>query len=182
MGAILVKTEREVLTNLEWLTQQMRAKTINFQQTTGVAKGGINFEERCGAIASIQSPPHQALLSILVWGDYRDSTQDYKCLQEYIAELLYEHLEKTTQRKHFDLKKFAMKVARMEIFFYFRHELKKQYTLDGRLKFAGIKEVTAPSYSNKYSKLGAIVEGAIQWMFEDMEFYIDEYRKNLKKD
>lgn len=107
----------EKLSNLEWVGQQMRAKTASYETSTAsTGEKAPTWEERCGAIASIEDEATKAYCEILVWGDSRDTTQAFKTLVEHIGEILYEAASKERQRHHFDLKLFCMKVARMQVF------------------------------------------------------------------
>lgn len=103
----------EKLTSLEWLGQFMRAKTVNYKiSPKGTSSNPITWEDRWGAIASIEDEATKAYCEILVWGDYRDNTMAYHILHRYFGTVLYEALVKDSQRIRFDLKSFAFKVAK----------------------------------------------------------------------
>ena len=66
MNAAVVKDK---LSNLEWVGQQMRAKTASYEaliMSTG--EKALTWEERCGAIASIEDQATKAYCELLVWG------------------------------------------------------------------------------------------------------------------
>ena len=89
----------EKLSNLEWVGQQMRAKTANYEASTmSTGEKAPTWEERCGAIASIEDQATKAYCEMLVWGDSRDTTQAFKILVENIGQVLYEAEIKDVKR------------------------------------------------------------------------------------
>ena len=170
----------EKTTNLEWLGQQMRAKTANYEVTQKDTNlDPITWEDRCGAIASIEDQAAKAYCEILVWGDYRDNTMAYNILHRHLAAALYEALAKDIQRVRFDLKSFAVKVAKMALFFKLRGV--NGFKVQDKLKFSGIIEVKADTYRKHYAYLENMVEIMLSDMEDEIDFYADIYRKNLNK-
>ena len=54
-------TNKEKLTNIEWLGQQLRAKTANYEAGTPSTGGvPVNWEDRCGAIAMLPNDETKA--------------------------------------------------------------------------------------------------------------------------
>lgn len=172
----------EKLTNLEWLGQQMRAKTANYETSTASSKNDApDWQDRCGAIASIDCEATKSYCSILVWGDYRDNSEQFKILVNHVSEILYEAASKETQRKHFDLKTFCHKVARMGVALSLRPDIKEDRKLQGILKFFGITEIKADTYSKNYAYLVTMVDIILKDMIDEIDFYVQEYRKNMRK-
>ncbi|EHU2106826.1 hypothetical protein A1E39_RS09330 [Acinetobacter baumannii] len=172
----------EKLSNLEWVGQQMRPKTASYETST--ASTGVKaptWEERCGAIASIEDEATKAYCEMLVWGDSTDTTQGFKILVEDIGSTLYEAASKERQRHHFDLKLFCKKIARMQVYFTLRPQIKEDLTLQGQLKFCGINEIKADTYSKNYAYLGAMVDIILKDMEDEIDFYVGQYRKKLNK-
>ena len=170
----------EKLSNLEWMGQQMRAKTANYEISTASTGGDApSWEDRCGAITSIEDQATKAYCEILVWGDYRDNTMAYHILHHHIATILYEALVKDVQRIRFDLKSFAFKVAKMALFFNLRgcNVLK----VEDKLKFFGIMEMKVQTYLKGYIYLENMVEILLSDMLDEIDYYADIYRKNLNK-
>lgn len=170
----------EKMTNIEWLGQQLRAKTANYEPSLG---GGslepITWEDRCGAIASIEDKATKAYCELLVWGDYRDNTMAYHTLHHHLAAILYEALAKDVQRIRFDLKSFAFKVAKMTLFFNLRGI--NGFTIEEKLKFFGLKEVKPETYRKNYAYLEFMVESILNDMKDEIDFYADIYRKDMRK-
>lgn len=182
MNAVAEKVEK--LSNIEWLGQQLRAKTANYEaRTPGIGETPINWEDRCGAIAGLPNKETKAYASILVWGDLRDNTHQYKDLTDYIAEYLWrmvqDELEK--QRETFNMVIFCQHVARMELFYSLRPKLREYHTLKGRLVFSGIDYIEPNTYSKRYAWLGNAVELLLKELQNEIEVYISEYRSKLKK-
>lgn len=175
MNAAVVKDK---LTNLEWAGQQMRAKTTNYE--TSVASTGDKaptWEERCGAIASIEDPATKAYCELLVWGDYRDNTLAYQTLEKYLAGLLLTQLKKEVKRVRFNLESFALKIAKMTLFLNLRDV---DFNTEQKLKFFGIAEVKPRTYREHYAYLEFMVAIALEDMQDEIDFYIDMYRKNIR--
>ncbi|MEF9958178.1 MAG: hypothetical protein RR767_13425 [Acinetobacter sp.] len=182
MNAVAEKTEK--LSNIEWLGQQLRAKTANYEAgIPGTGETPINWEDRCGAIASLPNKETKAYASILVWGDLRDNTQQYKDLTNYIAEYLWrmvqDELEK--QRETFNMVTFCQHVARMELFYSLRPQLREYHTLKGRLVFSGINYIEPNTYSKRYAWLSNAVELLLGELRNEIETHVADYRSKLKK-
>ena len=173
-----VKSEK--LSNIEWLGQQLRAKTANFEPSQG---GGslepITWEDRCGAIASIDDQATKAYCEILVWGDYRDNTMAYNILHRHLAANLYQALAKDVQRIRFDLKSFAVKVAKMALFLNLRGA--SGFKSEDKLRFFGVNEMKMRTYREHYAYLEKMVDILLSDMRDEIDFYADIYRKNLRK-
>lgn len=170
----------EKLSNLEWMGQQMRAKTANYEISTASTGGDApNWEDRCGAIASIEDKATKAYCELLVWGDFRDNTMAYHTLHHHLAAILYEALAKDVQRIRFDLKSFAFKVAKMALFFNLRAI--NGFTVEEKLKFFGLKEVKPETYRKNYAYLEFMVESMLNDMKDEIDFYADIYRKDMRK-
>lgn len=169
----------EKMTNLEWMGQQLRAKTASFEPSQGGGLESVTWEDRCGAIASIEDQATKAYCEILVWGDHRDNTMAYKILESHLAAVLYETLANDVVRVRFDLKSFAIKVAKMALFFSLRDL--KGFTTEDKLKFSGIREVKVDTYRRSYAYLENMVQIMLSDMIDEIDYYADIYRKNLKK-
>ena len=171
----------EKMTNLEWLTQ-IGLKAIEYSadpKSTG--EKGPSWEDRCGAIASIECPACKAYCELLVWGDYRDNTEAFKILCSYIAKILHYAAEEKTQRQKFNLEAFCLKLAKMAVFYNLRPRLKNERTAQGQLNFFGITEVNADTYGKRYKYLSYMAENILEGFMEEIDFYVDEYRKELTR-
>ena len=182
MNAV-VQTE-EKMTNLEWLGHQLRAKTANYEADTK-ATGGIpaNWEDRCGAIATLPTPEAKAYASILVWGDYRDNSEQFITVVNYIAEYLKRMVEEEVekQRETFNMTNFCKHVARMELFYSLRPFLKECHTLKGRLVFSGINYIEPNTYSKRYAWLGNAVEILLKELENEIDDHVGDYRRQMRK-
>ncbi|QXW27328.1 hypothetical protein KXJ74_08040 [Acinetobacter johnsonii] len=172
----------EKLTNLEWLGQQLRAKTANYE--VGIPSTGgspVNWEGRCGAIAMLPNEETKAYASILVWGDYRDNTNQYAVLNNYIADYLWRMVQEEIDKKRetFDMKKFCWQVSRMELFYSLRPQLRKYHTLEGRMVFSGIDYIKPDTYSKRYAWLGDAVGLLLTELKNEIEQCVGVYRKNI---
>lgn len=168
----------EKLTSIEWLGQQMRAKTANYEVTQRDTNlEPITWEDRCGAIASIEDQVTKAYCEILVWGDYRDHTMAYGILHRHLANILHESLKQDVKRIRFDLKSFALKVAKMALFFNLRGF--SGIKSEDKLRFFGITEIKMRTYREHYIYLENMVEIMLSDMRDEIDYYTDIYRKNL---
>lgn len=169
----------EKMTNLEWLTQ-IGLKAIDYtEDPKGTGEKGPSWEDRCGAIASIECPACKAYCELLVWGDYRDNTMAYNILQRHLAAMLYQALAKDVQRIRFDLKSFAFKVAKMALFLNLRDM--GNFKAEDKLRFFGITEMKMRTYREHYAYLENMVEIMLSDMRDEIDFYADMYRKDLRK-
>ena len=170
----------EKLSNIEWLGQQMRAKTANYEiSTKDTNLEPVTWEDRCGAIASIDDQATKAYCEILVWGDYRDNTMAYSILHRHLAATLYQALAKDVQRIRFDLKSFAFKVAKMALFLNLRSA--GGFKSEDKLRFFGINEMKMRTYREHYAYLENMADIMLSDMRDEIDFYADIYRKNLRK-
>ncbi|MCU4495311.1 hypothetical protein KTI55_01820 [Acinetobacter ursingii] len=168
----------EKLSNLEWVGQQMRAKTASYETSTAsTGEKAANWEDRCGAIASIEDEVTKAYCELLVWGDYRDNTLAYHTLEKHLASLLLGQLQKEVKRVRFNLESFALKIAKMTLFLNLRDV---DFNTEQKLKFFGITEVKPRTYREHYAYLEIMVTIALEDMQEEIDFYVDIYRKNIR--
>lgn len=182
MNAVEVKPEK--LTNIEWLGQQLQAKTANYEAgIPSTGESSINWEDRCGAIAMLHSDETKAYASILVWGDYRNNTEQYAVVTNYITEYLWRMVQEDLDKKRerFDMKKFCWHVARMELFYGLRPQLRKYHTLEGRLVFSGIDYIKPDTYSKRYSWLGEAVGLLLEELKREIEYWVGKYRRDLRE-
>ena len=93
--------------------------------------------------------------------------------------VLYEALAKDVQRIRFDLKSFAFKVAKMALFFNLRSV--NEFNTENKLKFFGITEMKMRTYREHYVYLENMVEIILEDMKDEIDFYADIYRKNMRK-
>lgn len=179
MNAVVEKTEK--MTNLEWLTQ-IGLKAIEYSaEPKGTGEKGPSWEDRCAAIASIECPACKAYCELLVWGDYRDNTQAFSILCNYIAKILHSAVVEMVQKKKFELEPFCLKLAKMAVFYNLRPKLKEERTVQGQLKFFGIDEVNADNYSKRYKYLSFMAENILEGFIEEIDFYVDQYRSELTR-
>lgn len=169
---------RDKLSNLEWVGQQMRAKTANYEASI-MATGdkAATWEDRCGAIASIEDQAAKAYCELLVWGDYRDNTLAYYTLEKHLANLLLAHLKKKVKRVRFNLESFALKIAKMALFLNLRDV---DFNTEQKLKFFSIMEVKPRTYQEHYAYLELMVVIALEDMQDEIDFYVDMYRGNIR--
>ena len=169
----------EKMTNLEWLTQ-IGLKALEYNDDSkSTGEKGPSWEDRCGAVASIECPACKAYCELLVWGDYRDNTIAYDVLQKYLANILHDALKSKVKRATFNIESLSLKVAKMALFFNLRDI--KNMDVESRLKFAGIRELKSETYRKNYIFLEYMVERMLDDMKDEIDYYVDIYRQNLRK-
>lgn len=179
MNAVVQAEEK--MTNLEWLTQ-VGLKGIDYSaDPKGTGEQGPTWQDRCAAIASIECPACKAYCELLVWGDYRDNTQAFAILCNYIAKILHDAAIDRVQRNNFDLKAFCLKLSKMAVFYNLRPRLKEERTVSGQLRFFGISEVNADNYSKRYKYLSLMAESILESFIDEIDFYVDQYRCELTR-
>ena len=85
------------------------------------------------------------------------------------------------QRQKFDLEAFCLKVAKMGVFYNLRPKLKEERTLQGQLNFFGICEVNADGFAKRHKYLSFMVENILAGFHEEIDFYVDQYRDQLRR-
>ncbi|MDD2947087.1 MAG: hypothetical protein PHG15_15225 [Acinetobacter sp.] len=103
----------------------------------------------------------------------------YNILHHYLAATLYQALAKDVQRIRFDLKSFAFKVAKMALFLNLRSA--GGFKSEDKLRFFGINEMKMRTYREHYAYLEKMVDIMLSDMRDEIDFYADIYRKNLRK-
>lgn len=168
----------EKMTNLEWLTQ-IGLKAIEYSaDPKGTGEKGPSWEDRCGAIASIECPACKAYCELLVWGDYRDNTVAYDVLHKHFAKILCDALKNKVKRVTFNIESLSLKIARMALFFHLRGA--KESCVEKRLKFVGVTEVKSETYRKNYIFLEYMVEQMLDDMKDEIDYYVEIYRKSLR--
>ena len=108
------------------------------------------------------------------------SLQDPSALAEYQHdESEFEEMNK--KRETFEMERFCHHVARMELFYSLRPQLKEYHTLKGRLVFSGVDYIEPNTYSKRYAWLGDAVNLLLKELLDEIEHYVDQYRKDLRK-
>ena len=170
----------ERIENLEWLQRQMYAKTCRFDVGIGgVAQ--IDWQDKCGAIAAIGNPCAKALACIIVWPD-REWSEDYQILQNTLVNTMLKACDTDGKQPprldgELSLEELATRMARMVIYMQL-HGLWDDYTVKGRLKFAGV-----PLSVDAYSKTWKHYERQMLDLLERWKSLADTdvgtYRKNM---
>lgn len=167
----------------DWLQHGMHAKTVKFDIGAGGLPPGVNWEDRCAAIAMIEDKPARALASILLWGSDTnwDWSRHFDEVVQYLAANMIERCNKdkraAPQACTHSLPELAQLMARMVLHFEL-YELWDIYTVKGRLQFSGI-HINDRTYSNHFLCYQRLMLDDIQKLVSAADLGVGRYRKQL---
>ncbi|KQC99827.1 hypothetical protein [Acinetobacter soli] len=184
MNAVAV----EKFKSFEWLTHGLTASSPSFEPVVhGTGEKPLNFEDRLGAIAAMETQLEKSITSVIVFG--QKSEIDYRYIQAHLAAILKTNamLDKRREPEKIKIKELADLIARMVIDFSLNPELENNFTKQGRLYYAGIRtwQMTLKSYEStwqQYEKLMFLsLESAIDSASKEIEAYRKKTFKEAKK-
>lgn len=183
MGAALKERKKDKVSNIEWLGQQMRAKTANFEQCTQDTNlEPITWQDRCGVFAHIESELGKAVGALLIWGHAEKQAYDYA--KEHLASIMIRNavIDGKGEPKRISLKDLSSNIAYMLLEFALDERLEENFTAKGRLYCAGIGEsrLTYEAYKRYWLVYEKQMQLAIYSAIWEVEMAIEKYRKNLK--
>lgn len=184
MGAALKERKKDKVSNIEWLGQQMRAKTANFEQCTQDTNlEPITWQDRCGVFAHIESELGKAVGALLIWGHAEKQAYDYA--KEHLASIMIRNavIDGKGEPKLISLKKLASGVSFMLLEFSMDNRLEENFTAKGRLYFAGIgaNVLNYDAYRMSWLKYERLMEVALYSAIWEVEMAVEKYRKDLKQ-
>lgn len=166
--------------NFEWLGQQMRAKTAQWQQVGSSTGERIEFADKCGAFAKMDNQLEKDLAWMLAAGDY-DGPEWQRC-EAYLYNVLHGAVTGNRNYKQGEVQFICKRIAEMELYFFMNDEMQRDYTTQGRLRRFGLLGVmSVKTYQNTW----AAYAGALVSLLYDAKFNADavigDYRKELRK-
>ena len=175
----------EKFEQFEWLTHGITAKSPNFEpQAHGTGEKPLNYEDRLGAIASMETQLEKSITSIIVFGE--KSEIDYRYIQAHLAAILDTNarLNGNREPEKIKIRELADLIARMVIDFTLDATLENNFTAQGRLYYAGIRswQMTLKAYDRTWKQYEKLMILALESSIDSASKAIDKYRKNTLRD
>ncbi|MCL6243800.1 hypothetical protein M5F04_04325 [Acinetobacter sp. ANC 7200] len=169
----------------EWLTKGITAKSPNFEpQAHGTGEKPLNYEDRLGAIASMETQLEKSVTSVIIFG--LKSEIDYRCVQSHLAAIMQSNALTDGRREPEKIKisELADLMARMVIDFSLNPELEANFTKQGRLYYAGIRswQMTLKAYDCTWKQYENLMVIALESAIDGAAKTIDAYRKKTYKE
>ncbi|MGY5391989.1 hypothetical protein [Acinetobacter sp. NigerLNRRAM0016] len=175
----------EKFEKFEWLTHGITASSPNFEPVVhGTGEKPLNYEDRLGAIASMDTQLAKSVTSLIVFGHKSES--DYEYVRNHLAQIMLANAQKDKKREpeHIAMYHLAWLVARMVIDFALNPELEGYFTAQGRLYYAGLntQQMTSNVYRLTWKQYENLMTLAIESAINEAAEAIEKYKKNTYKE
>ena len=174
----------EKFEKFEWLTHGITASSPNFKPVVhGTGEKPLNYEDRLGAIASMDTQLAKSVTSLIVFGHKSES--DYEYVRNHLAQIMLANAQKDKKREpeYIAMYHLAWLVARMVIDFSLDPSLEADYTAQGRLGYAGFKnKMSVDTYRMAWKPYERLMTIAIESAIDEAAKAIEIYRKNTYKE
>ncbi|WP_180175831.1 hypothetical protein [Acinetobacter sp. YH12025] len=169
----------------EWLTKGITAKSPNFEpQALGTGEKPLNYEDRLGAIASMETQLAKSVTALIVFDGKCES--DYEYVRNHLVKIMLVNAkdDKKREPEHITMNHLAYLVARMVIDFALNPELEGNFTAQGRLYYAGINsmQMGADGYRMTWKKYENLMSLALESAIDEASKAIKKYKKNTYKE
>lgn len=180
MNAVAEKFEQ-----FEWLTHGITAKSPQFNdETKGTGEKPLDYQDRLGAIASMETQLEKSITSVIIFG--QNSKSDFEFVQNHLAKIMIANALSDNRREPegIQLDYLAVLIARMVIDFSIDPELENNFTAQGRLYYAGIRswQMTQNSYRLTWKQYENMMIIALETSIKCASDAIEKYRKNTYKE
>lgn len=188
MSTINIDLAIEKFEPFEWLAKGITAKTANYEPAVrGTAEKPLDYQDRLGAIASMDTQLEKSVTSVIVFG--HKSEVDYRYIQSHLALIMITNakLDNRKEPLKISIQQLAELIARMVIDFSMNPELEKNFTNKGRLYYASIRswQMDDECYRKiwkQYENLMVIaLETAIKGAGDSIEIYRKKTFRDFKK-
>ncbi|MFW6550099.1 hypothetical protein ACOCI4_01905 [Acinetobacter baumannii] len=182
MNAIAV----EKFERFEWLTHGLTASSPSIEPVVrGTGEKPLNYQDRLGAIASMDTQLEKAVASVIIFGE--KSKGDFDYILKHLASIMIvgAHDDKRSKPKNIKLEDLAKKVAWMVTMFALKPGMEDNFTAKGRLQLAaGIKEseMTLKAYDGTWKQYEKLMCLAIESAIDGAAKAIEKYKKNTYKE
>ena len=168
----------EKFEQFEWLTHGITAKSPNFEpQAHGTGEKPLNYEDRLGAIASMETQLAKSVTALIVFEGKSES--DYEYVRNHLVNIMLQNAvaDKKREPEQITMNHMAYLIARMVIDFALNPELENNFTAQGRFYYAGINshQMGIESYRKTWkcyeNLMGLAIESAIDEASKAVELY-----------
>lgn len=179
MNAVAEKFEQ-----FEWLTHGLTPSSPSIEpQVRGTGEKALNYQDRLGAIASMDTQLEKSITSVIVFGE--KSKGDFDFVQNYLAKIMIANAlsDKRREPEGIQLNYLAVLIARMVIDFSIDPELENNFTAQGRLYYAGIRthQMSVDQYRKTWKQYENMMVIALEVSIKNAGEAIHKYRKESYK-
>lgn len=180
MNAVAEKFEQ-----FEWLTHGINAKTANYEPSIrGTGEKPLNYEDRLGAIASMDTQLAKSVTALIVFDGKSES--DYEFVRNHLVNIMLKNaiVDKKREPEHITMNHLAYLIARMVMDFALNPDLEQNFTAQGRLYYAGINshQMTSNVYRLTWKSYEGLMALAIESAIDEASKAIELYKKNTYKE
>ncbi|MNZ00022.1 hypothetical protein D3C78_166010 [compost metagenome] len=181
MNAVMAEKFR----NFEWLAKGITAKSpIWGKEGHCTGEKPLNYEDRLGAIATMDTQLAKSVTSLIVFNGRSES--DYEYVRMHLVSIMLQNAAADNKRQpeQISMNHLAYLIARMVIDFSLNPELEANFTAQGRLYYAGINtlQMTTENYRKTWKGYEKLMTIAIESAIHEAARVIDIYRKNTFKE
>ncbi|RFS32187.1 hypothetical protein DYI81_06660 [Acinetobacter sp. SWAC5] len=171
----------EKFEQFEWLTHGISAKSPNFEPNVrGTGEKPLNYEDRLGAIATMDTQLAKSITSLIVFDGKCES--DYEYVRMHLVNIMLKNavVDKKREPEQITMKHLAYLIARMVIDFSLDPQLENNFTAQGRLYYAGIngQQMDTESYRKTWKCYEKLMSLAIESAINEASQAIKLYKKN----
>lgn len=175
----------EKFEQFEWLTYGITAKSPNFEPNVrGTGEKPLNYEDRLGAIASMETQLAKSVTALIVFDGKCES--DYEYVRGHLVNIMLKNAmaDKKREPEHITINHMAYLIARMVIDFALDPQLEANFTAQGRLYYAGINchQMTVDNYRMTWKTYERLMVMAIESAIDEASKAIEKYKKNTYKE
>ena len=169
----------------EWLTHGISAKTANYEPSIrGTGEKPLNYEDRLGAIASMDTQLAKSVTALIVFDGKSES--DYEYVRNHLVNIMLKNaiVDKKREPEQITMNHLAYLIARMVIDFSLNPELEQNFTAQGRLYYAGINshQMTTNVYRLTWKSYEGLMALAIESAIDEVSKAIELYKKNTYRE
>ncbi|WP_151753045.1 hypothetical protein [Acinetobacter soli] len=182
MNAVAV----EKFKSFEWLTHGLTASSPSIEPVVrGTGEKPLNYQDRLGAIASMDTQLEKAVTSVIIFG--QQSKGDFDYILNHLERIMIvgAQEDKRLKPKSIKIEDLARKVAWMVVMFALNPEMEGNFTAKGRLRLAaGIKEfeMTLKAYDGTWKQYEKLMCLAIESAIDAASKAVEKYKRNTYKD
>ena len=175
----------EKFKQFEWLTHGITAKSPVFSdEPHGTGSKALDYQDRLGAIASMDSQLAKSITSVIIYGD--SSKSDYEFVRNHLAKIMMNEAynDKKREPEQIAIYHLAWLVARKVIDFAINPKLENYHTSAGCLYYMGIGEhqMTLKAYTSTWKQYENLMVIALEMAIKEAGDAIEKYVKQTYED
>ena len=185
MSTINIDLAIEKFEPFEWLAKGITAKTANYEPTVrGTAEKPLDYQDRLGAIASMDTQLEKSVTSLIIYGDLAKS--DYEYIRNHLAKIMLTNAQADRKREPQGIAMYhlAWLMARKVLDFAMDPRLENAYTKYGCMYYMGIgdHQMSLKAYECTWEQYEKLMVIAIETAINGASEAIKKYKKNTFKE